>query len=232
MPPRLPLGRQTALILAGIGLLAVLIVLQPRNAPAVFTDSGDGAALVRQFEELRASQDRTSEALLRLEQALRSRPAATGSEPVLREPLGELPTAESFEALAASLDALRETFERESGETQQLIREAPVFGGESLLELRKSRPRTNWAALEELAGLWREDERAADRSQYLQSTRDLLRAYGPPTRIYTPADSLLFHYRREPEGVPSPSWYFKLRDGIVIEFYMNDPRPIAAEEGS
>ena len=45
-------------------------------------------------------------------------------------------------------------------------------------------------------------------------------SYGPPTDIYRPSGGLLFHYKR---GEDQPSRYFRLQDGIVVEFWVEDP---------
>ena len=50
----------------------------------------------------------------------------------------------------------------------------------------------------------------------------LVERYGAPHSIYRPAGSLLFVYRRHEEGGAGPAWYFRIQDGIVVEFWVED----------
>ncbi len=104
-----------------------------------------------------------------------------------------------------------------------MIRSAPVLGGEHLTEVRDRRVDPDWVALGVLEESWRRSQEVTDRSQYFQTPRELLEAYGPPTAIYRPSKGgMLFHYRHHAEGEAGPSWYFRLQDGIVVEFFVED----------
>jgi len=218
-------ARRTVLT-AGIAVLAFAAVLL-----AAFL-GGEGstragrtpanAAWGAELDRLARSQERTAAALERLEEILTERLDVPTLEASARRAVGSAPAAETFDQLIASLDALRATLEAESRRTQELIRRAPAFGGESLREVHDRSPGPDWGALGELERGWRADEREANRSQYLQTARDLLEAYGPPTAIYRPKDGLLFVYRRHAEGQSGPAWYFRLQDGMVVEFHLED----------
>jgi len=124
-----PVGRLAAIAFLLLVLLtAWLLVSGPRAAPQ--PAPGIDPELLAELRELRRSNERTAEILELLESVLGERLAAplTTGEPA-RSAVGDrtnLPGAEDFANLAASLDALRATFERESGETQELIRSAPA----------------------------------------------------------------------------------------------------------
>ncbi len=220
---------RTATALIGLGALALGLVAGaalfagPRGTEP---PAGAGEELVEELARLRQAQARTAGVLERLEELFAEPELAPAATPGERVAIGDFPPPESFDALARSLDALRATLERESNETQSLIRSAPALGGETLIDVRDRRADVDWVALEALAERWHGDAHAADRSQYFQTSRDLLEAYGPPSAIYRPKDGLLFKYRDAPEDVPAPSWYFRLKDGIVIEFWLEtEPEP-------
>jgi len=212
----------TAILALGLGWVGGQI--GAASAPQVHDSS---AELSRELQALGRAQVQTAQALEDLGAAL----VALQPGPLLPPPTRELVVeasesgllaGEPLETLARTLESVRVTFERELGETRSLIRAAPAFGGESLTNVRDRRRETDWVALESLERNWRVDTTQADRSQYFQTPRDLLEAYGPPTAIYRPKGGLLFHYRQQPEGVPGPSHYFRLQDGIVIEFFIED----------
>ena len=164
-------------------------------------DKGDSEANLAQtlgpeLNELAAAQKRTAAALLRLEELLSERLDTTVPASPARGVVGAS-APPSYDELIASLDALRTTLETESRRTQELIRGAPAFGGESLLQVRGRKNEANWAALEVLLEEWRLDRKAATRSQYFKSVRDLLEAYGPPTTIHPQQGTLMFEYKRE-----------------------------------
>ena len=106
----------------------------------------------------------------------------------------------SLGELAESLEALRKSIESESRRTQDVIRNAPAFGAESLRDIRGRTVDTNWADLETLEQNWRSDPTTTARSQHFQSARDLLENYGPPNAIYRPKGGLHYVYRRHAEG--------------------------------
>lgn len=222
-----PLVGLAALLAVALALLAALVV--PRLGGAGRPEPDPTAGLLAELRELRRAQERTADVLGRLEAFLGARLEAPPPEPAARSPQGELPTPESFEALARSLDAVRVAFERESTQTRELLRAAPALH-ESLRELRTRRAEIDWAALEQLETRWRGDPEGADRSQHFQTARDLLEAYGPPTAIYRPKSGMLFHYRRA-EGEPGPSWYFRLQEGFVVEFFVEDEPAEEPESG-
>lgn len=217
-----------ALLLAAAGGAAVAgVVVAPwigsrAGAPA---DPYEESALVLELRRLGATQDRTAAVLERLEAALAERLVPPAVEDTHREPAGApSPAPESLDELVASLGALRDAIELESRRTQELIRTAPALGGTSLDEARRRSPATNWVALEELEKQWHDDAQAVGRSQYFRTVRDVIETYGPPTAIYRPRDraDVLLHYRRGPEGEPGWSWYFRVHDGYVVEFWMED----------
>lgn len=185
---------------------------------------GTNDALVAELRHLAQSQERTALALERLEAVLADRldtPPPPGSA---RSAVSSGPAPESFDELIVSLDALRTTFEAESRRTQELIRTAPAFGGESLQEVLQRSSGPNWISLEELEKSWRADKSQANQSQYFQTSRDLLVAYGPPTAIHRPTGGLLYAYRRHAEGGAGPAWFFRMQDGIVVEFFLLDEK--------
>ena len=214
-----------------IGALIALLVLVSIFLAAHFggsahqVDAGESPAnetLIAELRQLARSQERTAAALEHLEEVLADRLDVPAPAMSARHPLASAPGPESFDYLIASLDALRATFEAESGRTRELIRSAPAFGGESLREIRGRSAGPNWIALDELERSWRTDGQQANRSQYLQTARDLLEAYGPPSAIYRPQGGILFVYRRHAEGEAGPAWYFRIQDGIVVEFFLED----------
>lgn len=211
------------LLFLGLGLLLLVgfTLWRPAAPRAREAQPEAESALARELAGLRAAHERTAQVLERLVGVLEGEGVDLASAEVRaqRTPAQEAEAPE-LDALVASLDALRELLARENDETQALIRSAPAFGGESLLDLRERRVDNDWVALGGLDELWQLDERRADRSQYFQTARDLLERYGPPTAIYRPSDSLLFVYRQAPEEVSGKSWYFRLKDGIVIEFWV------------
>ena len=211
------------LVIAGLVVALALLWRPSAGDPGTV---GTSHALASELRALRQTQEQTNAILGQLEALLADRlaqPPSSGERQAEgNTPLVAPESIESLEDLVRSLDQLRATFERESGETQDLIQSAPAFGGESLVQVRDRRQDTDWNALTSLEERWREDPNAADRTQYFQTAQDLLEAYGPPTAIYRPKGGLLFYYRRLPEDVPGPSWYFRMQDGIVIEFYVED----------
>lgn len=98
------------------------------------------------------------------------------------------------------------------------------LGGEPLLETKKRNAVTRWDDLAVLERAWRTDSDQANHSQYFQTAQDRLEAYGPPTEIFRPTGGLLFCYRRHAEGSAGPAWYFRLQDGIVVEFALEDEK--------
>ena len=205
-----------ALVLVSALLTATLLGRPPRGEAGDDVDADLASALA----SLAAVQHRTAAALERLEDRLATVPVAANGP--RREVAGGAPAPESLEDLVRSLDALRTTIERESGETQDLIRSAPAFGGESLVALRDRRAAPDWAELTDLEQAWREDEEAADRSQYLLTPRDLVDRYGPPSAIYRPQGGMLFCYRQHAQGEAGPAWYYRIQDGYVVEFFLED----------
>ncbi len=207
-----------------LALLAMLVGFRPRSERRPATGP-DEAELASELRALRGSQERMAQVLARLEALLAERLAAPvpPREPAGTNAEGGLPASASLATLAHEVGDLRAALERESSATRDLIRAPAPEPRESLLELRRRRPDNDWAALEELGERHRLDEDAADRSQYFQTPRDLLEAYGPPTAIHRPkGGGLLFHYRREPEGMPGTSWYFRVQDGFVVEFFVGE----------
>ena len=214
------LGAPTAAVCALLTLVVTLVLL---TRPTAGGDDDGRQALLAGLGELRRSQQETVAVLRGIQQVL-----AEGRLPAAATPTeGGASTAEApvldgaaLEALTASVDALRLSLERQRDGAYALETLAAGPAGESLARVRDRQPVTNWGRLDVLAEYWQLDEREADRSQYFQTPRDLLETYGPPTAIYRPKDGLLFSYRRQPEGEPGPVWYFRLKDGIVIEFFV------------
>lgn len=203
-------NRQLPLLL-GAALLGggAVFVLSPR--PEV-TASEDSNAIVSALDRLTAAQERTIEALEALKQPQLQAPASA------REVAsGEAPITDMTELIVA-LDELRRSLAEESRATRQAL--ATTKGAERLVEVRDRRLDPNWPELDTLHEQWVKNEDHANRSQYFQTARDLLDKYGPPTAIYRPTGGMLFYYRRHPEGEAGPAWYFRLQDGIVIEFFV------------
>ncbi|MEM7307460.1 MAG: hypothetical protein AAF682_12355 [Planctomycetota bacterium] len=224
MKPQLLLGGLLALALGGVALLN----LWPRAAGAPSDPSGV-PALSDEVRDLAASQRQTAEVLARLEALLGERlNAPTPSLAGEREPVGAPAPAPDLDELVRSLDELRATLAQlaaESTRTQELLRTASAFGGDDLHRMSSERVGPDWAALELLGERWNGDPDEADRSQYFQTPRDLIAAYGPPSSIYRPKGGLLFVYRRHPEGQGGLAWYFRIQDGIVVEFFLEDEEP-------
>jgi hypothetical protein len=185
--------------------------------------------LAAELRELTRSQERTAAALERLERLLAARLEAPAGERRALDPNAG-PGPKDLAALVASLDALRAGIEEESRRTREAIQGAPALGGESLLDVKRRKATPDWLALDELGERWRADERLASRTQYLQTARDLLGAYGPPSAIYRPSGGgVLFVYRRHAEGEAGPAWFFRVQDGMVIEFFLEDEQPAEGE---
>jgi hypothetical protein len=209
--------------LAAVAALIALVLLgalwsSGRGQPPPARD--DDGALRAELARLALAEERTLAVLERLEQALAG---LTAPVPEERRAVSAAPPP-SLDELVASLDALRATIEAETRRTQELIRDAPAFGGESLQSVRERNAATDWTALDRLESDWRTDGKAVDRSQQLQSPRDLLRAYGPPSAIYRPQGGMLFVYRRHAEGQSGPAHYFRLQEGMVIEYWVEDEK--------
>lgn len=212
-----------ALAVLAAGLVTTLVVV-PRSSSTAAPDGGS-VDLSGQLGALTRTQERTVQALERLETLLAERLDAPVLQAAPRRPVddGSGTSVESLDELVEALNALRLSLETESRRTQELLRDAPALGGESLLAVRERRIAPDWVALEDLEKTWRQDEDLADRSQYFQTARDLLETYGPPTAIYRPkGGGLLFHYRNIPLDTPGTSWYFRLQDGFVVEFWIEE----------
>lgn len=199
-----------------LGFCAALALQPDEAAPR----AAGGADLAAELRALARAQERTASVLERLESSLElARPGPPGPT---RIPAGAPAPPDSLPELIADLDELRRTIAEESRLTREALRSAPLLGGEGLTEVRDRRRDPDWQALDRLLEAWRRDPRAADRSQYFQTARDLLETYGPPTRIFHSQEALLFHYRRHPEGETGPEWYFRLQDGMVIELQVQN----------
>ncbi len=196
-----------------IGALGVLAFEDPAPAPLGRADTDLSAALLA----LTRSQERTAEALERLGERLGERLAMPS--PSARAAAGSTRAVSSMPELIASLDALRRTFAEESRRTRETLRAAPAIGGERLTDVRDRRAEPDWNNLADVRAAWRTDEAATKRTQYFQTARDVLASYGPPMAVYNHENSMLLHYQREEQG---PSWYFRLSDGIVVDFWLDD----------
>ena len=166
-------------------------------------------------------------ALERIEQLLASSSGSRLQSPKLRSDLraaesgsSERESPDSFTQLARSLDALRESFERETTATQEVLRSSPVFGEEALRVLRDEKLDPDWRALEELEQSWIANPEQANRSQYFLTPQDLLKLYGPPTNIYRPQGGLNFYSRQHPKGDSGPAWSFRIQEGFVVGFWL------------
>lgn len=213
-------SRASALValvtLASIGLGFLLGGLNGDPAPT----TSNGQALAQQLETLAAAQDRTAEALERLERTIGTRLEAVDSD---RAPAGvdASPRApESLDGLIASLDSLRVSIENESRRTQEIMRSSPAFAGESMADVRERRATPDWAVLNDLQARWSLDQEATNRSQHLQTAQDLVATYGKPSTIYRPNGGILFVYRAHAEGEAGPASYFRLQDGMVVEYWL------------
>lgn len=207
-------------ILAVCLAVAVPLMLQPDPGG----DLPSGPVEDAQLEELRLlreAQEQTASSLVRLALALEQDQALSRrhqGDPRQPNALDQ----ESYSTLVASLDALRRSIEEDSMHTQEMLSRSPAGEGESLVTTRRRNTVTLWAELEALEQTWRVDEAAASRSQYFQTMKDLLQAYGPPTEIFRPKGGILFYYRNHPPGTPGPAWYFRLQDDMVVEFFLED----------
>ena len=213
------------LSLAGLGgaLLVALAWIATRHPGTARETESEGMLVARELGEVARTQERILVALERLAAHWEDELVPPSGSAVRAELGADVVEGPSLDELVESLAALRASLETESRRTQDLLRSAPALGGESLLETRQRRSAVDWPALERLEQSWRADARAADRSQYFQSARDLLETYGPPTAIYRQEKGgMLFHYSRSPKGVSGS--YFRLHDGIVIEFFVQDPK--------
>ena len=220
MNARIALGVALVLVLLAATYLVARRGEGGEVPPPAASAAGD-QALLAVLGELSRAQERTADALERLERRLADRPAAPGADQ--REPLpGAGLEPGSFEELLAALEAMRGAIELESRRTRELLRDAGVPGAGSLRDAGGRSTTPDWAALADLERAWRGDPEEADRSQYFQTVRDLLETYGRPTAIYRPQNGMLFHYRRHPEGAAGPSWYFRLQDGMAVEFWVED----------
>lgn len=170
---------------------------------------------------LRESQEQTAQSLQRLAVALEQGQAMSRRHQPSPGQVA-VPDAETYADLIRSLDALRRSMEEDSQRTQEMLRNHAVDGGESLVTTRRLNTVTLWSELEALEKAWRIDEDAASRSQYFQTAKDLLLAYGPPTEIFRPKGGILFYYRNHPAGSAGPAWYFRLQDDMVVEFFLED----------
>ena len=229
-------GRLSLFAAALVGACGALVVSSLRP-PAVIPVAESDSALLGEMRGLRASQDEVLAALERLTRILEPALAAGadtsgGMLASQREavPGGKRASAgselldtdvEALRTLAVELGELRGFVQEEAAATRELLRTVPA-AQESLVEVSERLNQPDWGALGNLEARWRADAEATDKSQYFQSPRDLLEAYGPPTAIYRPKGGMMFHYRAAPEGVPGPSWYFRLQDGIVVEFFLED----------
>ena len=204
--------------------LVVVILMQNGSNPSGDSEGAVAAVdreLVTLLRELNESQQESRAVMQELVVSLASISKQASRAPSSREVVGGLP-APSLDELVASLDALRVSIESNSQQTRDMLQTTIGDAGESLVETKERNTLTNWPALEGLEHEWRANPDQATREQYLQTARDLLEAYGPPTAIYRPKSGLLFHYRRHAEGAPGVEWYFRMQDGIVIEFYVED----------
>lgn len=214
------------------GALVLLVLLWDRGKkpatalPAATLASADRElfeGLARELRALRVAHESTSASIASLGSMLveRGAPTSPSDRRLAGAPATDqhLPPAD-FAELIASLDALRHSLATEAQKTQALIRTAPAFGGETLNQVRKRRSEIDWHSLESLRAKWEHDADEANRTQYLQSAKDLVEAYGPPSAIYRPKDGLLFTYRGPEEEGRTRTWYFRLKDGFVIEFFV------------
>ncbi|MEM1452009.1 MAG: hypothetical protein AAF957_13895 [Planctomycetota bacterium] len=224
MDRRIALSVAAGVLLGTLPLLVVLVTADGGAAAGSRAPAVAGSAdVLSELRALREAQERTAASLAALERsaadaALAPVPSPSGGRRVAAD-AGEVP---GLAELAASLDGLRASLETQSKRTQEAIRSAPAFGGETLSDVRRRVTSVEWGALDELEEQWRSDERATDRSQAFQTARDLLATYGPPSAIYRPKGGLLYVYRRHAEGQAGPALYFRLQDGYVVEFFVED----------
>ncbi len=220
-----PAASSTALLISLPLTLAILLVVLLQTGPS---EPSDSAAAIAQLESelraLRLVQSETAEVLEQLASYLASTrlpvaPSPLRSPDLASAPSPVMPSEDVLRELSVNLAALTRVL-RQAGESTDPSGALSLAVGESLSSVRDRRAVTDWVRLDELGESWRQDERGADRSQYFQTARDLLETYGPPTAIYRPDGGLLFYYRQGPEDLPGPAWYFRLQDGIVIEFFM------------
>ena len=202
--------------------LAVAVPLVLQSDPG--RDFGTGQAENPELEELRhlrEAQEQTASSMERLALALEQSQAMSRRQ---QDNPGKPGAADvgSYAALIESLDALRASIEEDSLRTQEMLLRNPGGEGESLVTTRRRNTVTLWSELEALEQAWRVDEEAASRSQYFQTAKDLLQAFGPPTEIFRPKSGILFYYRNHPPGTPGPAWYFRLQDDMVVEFFLED----------
>ncbi len=220
--PRLLVG---GLLVLALAVPAWVALLRQGPLPASAAVEGPSLVLVQELRSLREVGERTLGVLARIEGQLAD--PMVGLErhaaPLSGAAGGDSTMLDgSMAALRESMDALRLAYEAESDETQEILRSAPALGGESVRAARERRSEVDWEALKVLETAWRSDPDAADRSQYFQTARDLVEAYGPPTAIHRPKGDLAFYYHRGPSQSPGPAWYFRIKEGLVVEFFIDD----------
>ena len=200
------------------GSILFILARPERGDPRALTDGETYARLDARLAEWALTQERTVAVLERLEAKLAGLPAEP--TPVHIAPSTGIPL--ELDDLVLSLDALRVAVEAESERLHGALRDLDSERGPSLTDARERRPEANWDGLEELEKEWRLGGEASTRSELLSSVSELVERYGAPHSIYRPAGSLLFVYRRHEEGGAGPAWYFRIQDGIVVEFWVED----------
>ena len=192
--------------------------LRPPSEPS--SKAGD---LRPVLEQMAQGQSELRAAIEALTARLEPRESVQLAAPRLAERISERTGfAPDLAALIESMDALRASL-NELASPIQAGKQAslPSIGGR-LRDARQRHPEIQWGTLDSLDEAWRNDSHAADRSQHFQTAKDLLVEYGPPSAIYRPKDGLLFVYRHHPEGAAGRAWYFRLQDGFVVEFWIED----------
>ncbi len=216
-----------------VGLLIVIAIAEVigllSSGPVVSESSTTEFERMRselrsEWEGIRELGERRAESLERIEMHLATfapSPIEAVSEESAESPaLEEQVVPESLTDLVSSLDALRMAFERESAETQQVLRDSSGGGDESMFAMRARQTEPNWSALELLELNWYADPEGANRSQHFLTPKDLLRIYGPPTTIFRPAGGMNFSYSRPKNTGDKTSWAFLLQDGFVTRFIL------------
>jgi hypothetical protein len=214
---------------AGAALAVLLAARTLRDDPAGPREAAADGRIESLLSELTVLGKAHVEAVDRLERieallAERLPVAADGAAPPAAAP--DPRDREALAEMVDSLDALRRALELNTLVAEAVAQRAgrPSDGG--LFDASAIRHDVDWGALELLESSWRQDARATDRAQYFRSPADVLASYGPPSAIYRPArGGLLFSYRRAPDEVLGPTWYFRVQDGMVVEFFVEDEIP-------
>ena len=99
-------------------------------------------------------------------------------------------------------------------------------GGGSLRQVQEEKPEPDWAELQPILELWRVDQEAALREVYLLSDEEMMRKYGPPTKIWGHEGQVAWLYG---DGYFDPNTE-KFEREIFMEFVDGHVNQLSVEE--